>query len=56
MKVFLRYKMCNNFKSVKAMKENIRHICRPITSDNFRYWKSNQRKASYGKEKGSIYK
>ena len=29
---FFRYKMCHNFKSIKAMKENSTYICRPILS------------------------
>ena len=33
---FFRYKMCCNFKSIKAMKENISYICRSITSKDLR--------------------
>ena len=45
---FFCYKMCHNFKRIKAMKENISYICRPITSDDLCqiFWKGNERKAS----------
>ena len=35
-KAFFRYKMGHNFKSIKAMKENIPYICRPILSEDLR--------------------
>ena len=28
------YKVCHKFKSIKAMKENITHICKPFTSED----------------------
>ena len=40
------------------MKEDIPYMCTPITSEDLRKisWKSNQEKASQGKEKTPIYK
>ena len=47
--------MCQNFKSIKSMKENIPYICRRISSEDLGQisWKSNLKKSNYGKEKST---
>ena len=57
-KAFFRYKMCYNFKSIKAMKESLSYIRRSITSEDLQLisWKPNETKASQRKEKTPIYK